>query len=110
MKKFIISVQAVRNDDNGDPQKSLLNTGVLTAESRWDALKKSRTIAKEVSHAFSCSWEETESYWHHGAGKAIGFCIMKEENGYNSYEYVGVVVTIHELKPAIDGIEWGEIE
>lgn len=63
----------------------------------------------DIQDALVASSFVKESYWRYGAGKAIGFCIMKEENGYNSYEYVGAIVTIQELKPEEDGIEWGEI-
>lgn len=109
MKKFIINVQEVQNNEYGDAQKSVLQSGLLVVESRWDALKATRDIAKKVSHTRVYACESTESYWRHGADKIIGFCIMREDVGVVAYEHVGIVVTIHELQPETDGIEWGEI-
>lgn len=109
MKKYIITVQEVQNNEYGDPVRSLLKSGVLTAESHWDALKVARSLAKKVSRTRVYACESVESYWRHGADKAIGFCIMREDVGVIAYEHVGIIVTIHELQPEIDGIEWGEI-
>ncbi len=110
MKKFIINVQEIQNNEYGDPVRSLLKSGVLTVESRWDALKVARNIAKRASRARVYSCEPVESYWRHGASKVIGFTVMREYTGVMPYEYVGITVTVKELAPAVDGIEWGEIE
>lgn len=69
MKKFIINVQEIQNNEYGDPVRSLLKSGVLTVESRWDALKVARNIAKRASRARVYSCEPVESYWRHGASK-----------------------------------------
>lgn len=56
MKKFIINVQEIQNNEYGDPVRSLLKSGVLTVESRWDALKVARNIAK-AENWDGCHWD-----------------------------------------------------
>lgn len=110
MKKFIINVQEVQNNEYGDAQKSVLQSGLLVVENRWDALKVARNLAKKVSRTRVYACEETEAYWRHGCnGEIVGFSVMRTNSGVMAYEHVGIIVTIHELQPETDGIEWGEI-
>lgn len=60
MKKYIITVQEVQNNEYGDPARSLLKSGVLTAESHWDALKVARSLAKKVSRTRVYACESVE--------------------------------------------------
>ena len=101
---YIITIETVSYID-GQETTSLDKTGVLSADSRWDALKAAKAVAKEaaknhwiLSDDHSFFWETTRE------GKIIGAFIRREEVPIGDGLTYGVMVKIHPLSVEKDGI------
>lgn len=102
---YIITVETTCFID-GKETTSLDKTGIISADSRWDALKTAKAVAKAVardhwvlSDDHSFFWETTRE------GKIIGAFIRKEEVPIGDGLTYGVMVKIHPLSVACkDGI------
>lgn len=109
MKKYVITAEEVSNNEYGDAESSVYKTGILTAESRWDALKKARAVCKEEARDW-CIYnaiDDTGTFWiNDNRSMCIGFAVSKKEWGCSSHEVLEIRVKIHDLKPSADGIEW----
>lgn len=101
---YIITVETVSFID-GRETTSLEKTGVLSADSRWDALKTAKAVAKVVARDHWVLADDHSFFWETTReGKIIGAFIRREEVPIGDGLTYGVMVKIHPLSVEKDGI------
>ena len=102
---YIITVETVSYID-GQKTTSLEKTGVLSVDSRWDALKTAKAVAKAVARDHWVLAEDHSFFWETTRERnGIGAFIRRKEVPIGDGLTYGVMVRIHPLSAAIkDGI------
>ena len=101
---YIITIETICFVD-GKEITSLEKTGVLSADSRWDALKAAKAVAKETAKEHWILAEDYSFFWETTRERrCVGAFIRKEEVPIGDGLTYGVMVKIHPLSVEKDGI------
>lgn len=108
-RKFIVTIEILHNNDEGSSSSTVVKTGILSADSRWDAMKAAKKVAKKEAKKNWILHNDPVFFWETNADRrGIGACFRKKHKDFNSWSTFGVMVKVHPLSVEEDGIAWAE--